>query len=266
MEIATHFQEVPNDNFIVFLLKDSEWSNLLEKLPTNYKDCFISENELITRMVEFGTTREQELIEKIPSEWKIKAWDFWEILAYYFFNEKYSWDNLHWPKKWRWKESKDTPAPYSDVVFFKPINSVPAEDDILISIESKVKSTYSSSYSPIQNAIDWAKKDHISRLAKSLPWLKEKYKQELIKDPDNAHLYRNLVNSLNRYIESETYWKYIKYVKAIAFIDTDFLTWETDKPITLPTPVIEWLEVYVIWINNLKDLYENTYSKITTLW
>ncbi len=264
MNLLTHFEETQSTPFIILTLKDDEWDTLLEKLPEKYKECLTSENELTERMRIFWRTRAQELSEKIPTVWSIKSWDFWEILAYHLFEEMYSWDNLHWPKKWRWKESKDKPAPYADVIFFTPINWAPTESDLLVSIESKMKAT-STNNSPIQDAIGWAEKDYISRLAKSLPWLKEKYKRNALSDTANESKYLSLVNTLNRYIESETYWKYTKHVKAIAFIDKSFLQWEKDKPIILPDPEIEWLQIYVVWIDNLKDLYENTYMKITTL-
>jgi hypothetical protein len=264
MNLLTHFNETLADPYIILTLKNDEWDALLEKLPTKYKDCFISENHLVERMRICWTTRSQELSEKIPTEWSIKSWDFWEILAYHIFEEIYSWIGLHWPKKWRWKETNNKPAPYADVIFFTPINWTPAESDLLISIESKMKAT-NNPHSPIQDAIEWAGKDYVSRLAKSLPWLKEKYKHDALSDTTNELVYRSLINTLNRYIESETHWKYTKHAKAIAFVDNAFLEWEKGKSITLPDPAIEWLEIYVVWIDNLKDLYENTYSKIIAL-
>ena len=128
-----------------------------------------------------------------------------------------------------------------------------------------MKATRKADYSPIKNAIAGAKKDHVYRLANSLTWLREKYKRESLKRIKEPKTFIQLVNNINRFIQSEKHEKYIKQVNAIAFVDKTLFCEEKAKSITIPTEVGMNLKIYLVGIKNLKGMYENTYSKIPKL-
>lgn len=78
------------------------------------------------------------------------------------------------PKKWRLKQDRTKPAPYSDVVHFvMPSWPQSSEQDYVLCSEVKTKSTPGQS-SPVAAAIADCEKDRTSRLAKTLVWLKER--------------------------------------------------------------------------------------------
>ncbi len=145
MELLKHFEE-GSKNYIMLSLKDNEWDEFIAKLPIPYKDCYIPDSELQQRIKTFASSKEKELSEILPSEGKIKSGDFGEILSYFLFKEKYKKRSVDGPKKWRWKEEKNVAAPYTDVILFSIKNAKPSKDDLLISVESKMKATNNKSF------------------------------------------------------------------------------------------------------------------------
>lgn len=268
MEIIKHFNTKKHDKLIILSLKDKEWDDFFKKLPKKYKSCFILDEDLDDRVKTFSSTKEEELAEILPTEGKIKSGDFGEILAYYLFKENYKDKKINGPKKWRWKESQNVSAPYSDVILFSIINqAAPSNADLLISAESKMKATPNKDSHPIQNAIDGAEKDYVSRIANSLCWIKKKYKDESRKTNAKKDELIQHVKNINRFIHSEKpkYGEYIKIVKAIAFVDEKFLATEIIKPINIPNHKGMNLEVYVVGIKDLQKMYETVYIEIFKL-
>lgn len=265
MDLLNHFLE-ENKGITIFNLKDDERDALLAKLPIEFKRNYITDIDLDNRIRIFSSTKEKELSELLPTKGSIKSGDFGEMLSYFFFSDKYRSQGLKGPRKWRWKEDKNVAAPYSDVILFAVNNiSAPSINDLLVSVESKMKSTSNKDYHPIQNAIDGAQKDYITRMANSLNWLRKKYKEaSLNKDADEA-AFISLVNIIERFIKSETIGEYTKKVKAVAIVDKTFLNDEISKGISLPTTSGINLEIFVISIKDLKDAYEKTYDEILKL-
>ncbi|HEY4787412.1 MAG TPA: Hachiman antiphage defense system protein HamA [Bacteroidales bacterium] len=265
MELLKHFEE-DSKNFILLSLKDKEWDEFVDKLPVPYKSCYITENELLQRIETFSSTKEKELSEILPSLGNIQSGDFGEILSYFLFKEKYKKRNVDGPKKWRWKQDKNVAAPYTDVILFS-IKKVgkPSKDDLLISVESKMKATANSSYHPIKNAIEGAEKDSVSRIANSLSWLRKKYKDESLKAGAPKAKLKELVDSIERFIKSETVGEYSKQIKAVAFVDKAFFDDEVKKVVTVPAISGASFEVIVISIKDLQKAYENVFTKIPKL-
>ena len=189
------------------------------------------------------------------------AGDFGEILAYYLFKELYEKRGVDGPMKWRWKENKDAPIQGTDVVLFSVDPEHSSKDDLLLSVESKVKAT-KSKMSPIEDAYNDASKDYTSRLATSLAWLRAKAKKEALKGNGNEASNKLLVAKLNRFIQSEHFGEYQKESKAIAFIDKKYVDEELDKTIEITTDPDLPIEVYVVGIKELKKLYEDAYSEM----
>ncbi|MFN3852196.1 MAG: Hachiman antiphage defense system protein HamA [Spirosomataceae bacterium] len=265
MELLKHFEESLK-NFVTLTLKDNEWNVFVEKLPILYKDCYIPSEELENRMKTFSTTKENELSEILPSQGNIQSGDFGEILSYFLFKEKYKKRNVVGPKKWRWKQDKNVAAPYTDVILFS-IKKVgkPSKDDLLISVESKMKATASSSYHPIENAIAGAEKDSTSRIANTLSWLRKKYKDESLKVNAPVTKLKDLVDSIERFIKSETEGEYSKQIKAVAFVDKIFFDDEIKKTVTIPAISGASFEVIVVPIKDLQKVYEKVFAEIPKL-
>ena len=109
---------------------------------------------------------------KLPEAGATMAGDFGEILVYIYQATKALPKATIGPKKWRLKQDRTKPAPYSDVIHFILPNwpQASAQDEILCA-EVKMKATNGDS-TPIQDAIRDCAKDRTSRLSKTLEWLK----------------------------------------------------------------------------------------------
>src|SRR5690606_25188 len=165
MELLKHFDE-SNKTTLVLALKDCDWREFRDKLPEEYLDCYITSEDLQHRIKVFASTKEKELAEILPTEGNIRSGDFGEMLSYFLFKERHKREKVNGPKKWRWKQEKNVAAPYTDVILFaiKDIKN-PSGDDLILAVESKMKSVKNDSYDPIQNAINGAEKDYVSRIA-----------------------------------------------------------------------------------------------------
>jgi len=147
------------------------------------------------------------------------------------------------PRKWRWKDDKNTPAPGSDVIMFHIANAKkPSIKDFVVSVESKMKAVKSNKHR-IQKAIDDAAKDKLTRLAKSLNWLEEKYAK--LGNEDQRRI-------VERFKDPATFGSYSKYHKAIAVLDSSLETAEISKPIINSHGIV----VIVFLIKDLKKFYE----------
>ena len=265
MTLLNHFEENIG-KYIILTLNDADWDEFIAKLPSPYKSCYIPEKELQHRITTFSSTKEKELSEILPSNGNIKSGDFGEILSYFIFKERHINQNVDGPKKWRWKQEKNVAAPYTDVLLFSIKNQItPSKEDLLISVESKMKATVNNGYHPIQNAIDGAEKDYVTRIANSLSWLRKKYKDESLKENAPIQELKGLVTTLERFIHSETVGEYTKQLKAIAFVDKTFLQDEIKKIVTMPSVDGTSFEVFVVSIKDLKKVYETVFTEIPKL-
>jgi len=265
MDLLSHFDQEQNV-FFVLKLKDSERDLFIAKLPAAYLQSYIHEQDLLNRITLLGSTKESELAEILPSEGNIKSGDFGEILSYYIFKDRHKAHPVNGPKKWRWKQEKNVAAPYTDVILYSIKNlKKPSKDDLLISVESKMKAVRNNRYHPIEKAIEGAEKDFVSRIANSLNWIKKKYKDELLKKGAPIDELKRLIAELDRFIKSETTGEYTKQVNAIAYVDKTLLAEETAKTVTLPSLNGTKFEVFVVSIDRLQAAYEKVFDEIPKL-
>ncbi len=263
MEILKFFEQKA-ENYITLVLKDEHWSEFVDSLAPEYKTSYISDEELSYRIEILESNKAAEFFEILPDQGNIQSGDFGEILSYILFKERHEKRGIDGPKKWRWKQEKNVAAPYTDVILYSIRGDRPSKDDLLISVESKMKAT-TSAHHPIQDAIDGAEKDYVSRIANSLSWIRKKYKDELVKKDANINAIKNILAVLNRYIQSETHGSYSKKIKAIAVIDKDLFDNEIAKEVTIPSyPGLD-LSVFVVSIKDLKNAYKTVFNKISTL-
>jgi hypothetical protein len=257
MEIIQYFEREDEDRgCCVLRLKKKERESFLSKLPSTYRNCYITDKkveELFLRLKQTKTAK--EIIEStLPDKGNIMSGEFGEITTYYILKEEYRPLKLLGPKKWRWKVDRNKPIQYSDVILFYR-NKKPSADDLLVVAETKAKATASKD-NPILDAINGIKKDHISRLAKTLVWLKERY---TVTEPNS-----DKIKFIERFINSqqEEYGQYTKHFKAVAVIDASFLDNELSEEIDKPPQIGHDLEIIVISINSLKQAYETTYAQM----
>lgn len=251
MEILKHFERENTEKYILYRLRKDEWPNFMEKLPTEFRLCYITD-KLLEESCEKGGFSKSEFLEKyiLPDEPVIKSGDFGEILCFHsaIENFKNKGKVLFAPKKWQWKDSRNKAAPGADSILFHLANNQPSTEDIVITIESKMKAVKSKAHR-VQDAIDGANLDKLSRMAKTLSWLEEKYARQ----GQNGN--RKLVA---RFKDPALYGDYQKQYKAVAIIDSIFEASEISKEIKNEYNV----SVIVFSIDELKKTYENTRSNI----
>jgi len=248
MKILQHFDRSNNASHILYRLKKGEWAQFIAKLPEEFRKCYITDKALDELCIERKISR-SEFLEKyiLPDEPTIKSGDFGEILCLHAVIENF--DNkglvLFAPRKWRWKDSRNKAAPGADAILFHVANpKKPTKKDILVTLESKMKAVSSKAHR-IQDAIDGATTDKLTRMAKTLSWLEEKYAKHGSEDK------RQLVE---RFKDPATFGDFQKQFKAIAIMDSSFEVDETSKAINNPHGVT----VIVFSIEELKKTYEDT--------
>jgi hypothetical protein len=196
---------------------------------------------------------EGEFLEQyvLPDIGNIKSGDFGEMLSYFFITEHYTDKGfvLFCPRKWLWKEDRNKSTPYTDVVgFYREDKTNPSENDFIVSVESKMKATKSDKHR-IQDAIDGANKDKLTRLAKTLVWLKEKYARN--GDEKNRIF-------IERYVDPVGIGTYNKIYKAFAILERIF----ENAEITQLIKDKDGITIIVITMKNLKDIYEKNLRRI----
>jgi hypothetical protein len=251
MEILKYFERENKDDIRVYRLKGEELDDLLKELPENFRLSYISDEELESLSIKNEMTKSEFLEEYLlPDKGNIKSGDFGEIFSFHTVIENYRNKkiDLIGPLKWSWKD-RNKPAQYADAVLFH-ISKDPkySKDDLLITIESKMKATKSKRHR-IQEAINGANNDRLTRLSKTLNWLEEKYAR--LGDIDNKKL-------AIRFGNPSEHGTYKKEHKAIAILDKAFEREELDKPLNQNQDII----VIVFLFDDLKGAYETTRQNI----
>jgi hypothetical protein len=232
-------------------LKEAEREDFLRCLPTEFRLCYIEDSDLSATAATNGISL-SECLEKyvLPDVGNIKSGDFGEILSYFVVieNAEKSGFNLVGPKKWQWKE-RNKAAPYSDcILFYLPNVRNFSDDDLALTVESKMKATKSKEHR-IQLAVNGACDDRLSRMAKTLNWLVEKYAR--LGDMEQKAV-------AERFKDPATFGPYKKKYKAIALLDSTFENGELD----LPVENLDGISVIVFSLKDLKDIYENTRTSV----
>jgi len=252
MEILNHFKREDQNGIIIYRLKENEVNNFLSKLISDFRVCYITNEDLESKCKKNVLTSKQ-FLEKyiIPDKGNIKSGDFGEILSHFLVIESHRKKGiiLTGPLKWQWKENKNKAMPYTDSLMFSIADSDNySGNDLIVTIESKMKATNSSLHR-IQEAIDGAALDKLSRMSKTLIWLEEKYAR--LGDKENR-------KKIERFKDPATHGSYQKTHKAITLLDCDFENGELNKTYSNP----ENLVVIVFSLKNLKKIYEKTFFDI----
>ena len=76
---------------------------------------------------------------------------------------------------------------------------------------------------------------------------------------------KELVDSIERFIKSETVGEYSKQIKAVAFVDKGLFEDEVAKTVTIPAISGATFEVVVVSIKDLQKVYETVFTQIPKL-
>lgn len=256
IDILSHFTEVVRtDRITVFTLKNAERAAFMAKLPLPFRTVYITDEQLQWLQHNAGTIRADDIAEKIPSSAVLQSGEFGELLAYFLVPEKYAPNCTLRPHKLRWKEAKNIPAHFTDVVFFHQLDeAVPGTADFLISVETKARATRPGLLeSSLQAAINDVEKDYNSRLAESLFHIKTKYKDERDQDA---------LSKLARFMDAARFPAYLKHFKALALVDDQYGDHHIAQITQWPLSILDSFEVILIRFTQLKDGYEETYTNI----
>ncbi len=263
-DVLPWFQEEQSSPYILIRVPSEHAEQWAIDLAAAIRRCYISDADLMQRADELeqqlgGTVelRQATVIgAKLPDPGSTMAGDFGEIVTYLFQAMQLHPQLAFGPKKWKLKQDRTKPAPFSDVIHFVLPNwPTPSEEDQLLCAEVKTKSTSGTS-SPIVAAIGDSAKDQASRLAKTLVWLKERAVTESLGDTTIAHL--------DRFIKATDYPSATKRFFAVAVVCATLLDAELqDAPEAEP----DACSVVVMAVPDLKKVYEACFAaaKATTV-
>lgn len=243
-----HEQDEP----YVFIRVPSEYSDSWDEvLGEAVRRCYITDENLEERAQVTGYLKSMIVTAKLPPRGSTMAGDFGEILVYLYHAVLQNPKQVIGPKKWRLKQDSTMPAPHADVItFVLPEWPDPSADDILLCSEVKTKST-NRNWSPILAAIEDCEKDRISRLTRTLVWLRER---ALTEDLGSTH-----IEHLERFIQAPDYPPAEKQFRAVAVVSDSLVMDELpDAPVEAPTDYI----LVVITVPNLKKVYEDVYDAV----
>lgn len=247
MNIYKSFSKNKKDDYFQFKLKNNKWKSIKKFLVENSISCYLDNEKLSAVLNQENLDEKKEFLKKyiLPNKGSIKSGDFGEILSYFFMIDQYKEKKFLFkgPKKWIWKDDNNKAAPGADVLLYNIYNNQkPSSKDTVLTIESKMCATKAQK-SRIQDAIDGAESDRVSRLAKTLVWLERKYALEgKVSEMSEIKRFQDPVKL-----------RYRKKHYAIAIINEPFLKDQLLKSFEKKEKII----VYVISIEKLKELYED---------
>lgn len=249
-----------------YVFDGTKTAQFISECLVPFREAYIKEEKLVEIVNDFGTTRKQEIEERLPKAADVKAGDFGEILTYYLAKEVWHPDVNVCPMKWRLKDKKDAASPYTDVLVFRSDPLVANPNDAMFSFEAKVRATVpSGSYDNQKgykagkekcvfiDAVMDADKDRVSRVAESIQYLLTRCKDLGLKVE---------YNQIYRYAEPYNTVTYQKLFSAVAIIDSAFTAKQLAK---LPKDLFTTfpnIRVFLVPIAGLQALYESVLAQL----
>src|SRR5690554_3326675 len=235
--IVTLFKQTSFEHGDLFI--GSSLLDALDVLVSEMTNCYASAEHLKELAEEYEQTTGDVLKDLfLPQKPHIKSGDFGEMLTFLLYCDVEASPHLLAPRKWRWKADSNRAAPHSDVVLlFHDIDAGPAEDDKIICAEVKAKATADKRYAPIQKAITGAENDRTTRLAKTLGWMRKRYRRE--RQTEAAKVIERFINALD-------VGTYVKDFRAVAVVDSDFTKEESTKDVEISDDLAAVLTIHLI--------------------
>lgn len=243
------FATVQSSPFTVVEIDAGEAAALADKLGVPVRRCYISDESLRDRTTEMSVSAQEIIRVKLPDRGSTMAGDFGEILTALFQAAREHPGVVLDPKKWRLKQDRTKPAPYSDVVqMILPSWPAASADDRIICSEVKTKSTRQDS-TPIASAIEDSEKDSSRRFVKTLNWLKERAL--------DTGLSTVTVAQLDRFVHPIDYPEAHREFRAVAVICASLVA---DEMVGVVAPPTNERALMVISVADLKANYERVYD------
>ncbi|MCL5734828.1 MAG: DUF1837 domain-containing protein [Actinobacteria bacterium] len=249
--IAEWFSDEQRSSYVLIRVSDEHAAAWADTLGLPVRRCYIDDALLEERARVTGRPKSELVAARLPDHGSTMAGDFGEILVFLYDAARESGLELIGPKKWRLKQDRTKPAPYSDVVHFVvPDWPEASERDKILCSEVKTKSTAGVS-SPVRAAIADCEKDRISRLAKTLVWLKER---ALVED-----LGTTTIDLLDRFIRATDHPPALKQFRAVAVVCASLVDEELEDA---PDEEPQDYAVVVIAVPELKQRYEDVFDAV----
>jgi hypothetical protein len=250
-DLTASFPQEADSPFVLVRVPEEQADAWLEVLADGIRRCYSADDFLDARAAEIGLSRADVLATFLPDRGAVMAGDFGEILVFIYQGVAEHPAAVIGPKKWRLKQDRTKPAPYSDVVqFVLPAWPAPSDEDRILCSEVKTKSTSGDS-TPIASAIADCEKDRVGRLAKTLVWLKERAIQE--------DLGTTSIAQLDRFIEATDHPPAEKQFRAVAVICSSLLEAELAAA---PDVASADCTVLVVAVPALKQRYEALFDAV----
>jgi hypothetical protein len=242
--VRTWFEEVDKGTHRLVVLRLPSPADLQANLGLLFRRCYITDGALATSVARNGVPEQVVIASCLPDPGSTMSGDFGEVVAYLYQGSRpYPVEPLG-ATKWRLKQDRRKPAPHSDVVHVVlPLWPASSEEDVLLCSEVKAKATAGSSR-PIEEAVRDCAKDRLSRLSKTLEWLKERALREDIGDLQLAHL--------DRFIKAVDHPPATRRFHAVAVVCSELLDGELPQ---IPSTASDDYAVVVISVPQLKVSY-----------
>jgi hypothetical protein len=242
--IAPWFGDVTETEYLLVRLSDEAVLLLAERLASTIRHCYVTDARIRDRVRATGVTAAEVVAAVLPDEGATMSGEFGEVLSYVFLANRKQPVPVLGPKKWRLKQDRRKPAPFSDVIqFCLPTWPVASAQDGIVCAEVKTKATQGT-FRPIAKALEHSKKDQTSRLAETLVWLRERAVTTGLDDVTIDHL--------DRFINATAHPASQKEFVAIAVLSADLAE---DELVTVPGARDPQTELVVIIVPNLRDTY-----------
>ena len=248
-QFLSWFPHEQDEPYVLIRVDEDHVEELIHALTVPLRRCYVADSVLALRAIQHSTSERVVLAAKLPSPGSTMSGDFGEILTYCLQAAELQPLVAIGPKKWRLKQDRTKPAPYSDVVqFVLPTWPTPSDADVILCAEVKAKAT-TGQFSPIENAIKDSAKDRTSRLAKTLVWLRERATGDEPGELDTAQI--------NRFIDSTDYPRHTKRFRAVAIICSNLVNAEIAKPLQGGLTTVS---LVVVALPNLQEVYSSVYT------
>jgi hypothetical protein len=225
------------------------WEEILHEAV---RRCYISDEQLAARAEATHSTPAEILAALLPDPGAVMSGDFGEIVGYIYLASREQATAVIGPKRWRLKQDRTKPAPFSDVVqLILPQWPNKTPDDRVVCGEVKAKAT-AGAFAPIANAIEGSLKDSTSRLSRTLVWLRER---RLLEDFGMV-----TIDQLNRFINATEFPPYTRQFHAIAVICSNLVDGELAT--LVPENIPPGCALAVISIPNLQNTYTTVYHAV----
>lgn len=227
----------------------SSWDELISDAV---RRCYISDERLAALAEAAHSTPADILAAVLPDAGAVMSGDFGEIVGYIYLASREQATPVIGPKRWRLKQDRTKPAPYSDVVqLVLPQWPNASADDRVVCAEVKAKAT-AGSFTPIVKAIEGSLKDTTSRLTRTLIWLRER---RIVEDFGSI-----TIDQLNRFINATEFPPHTRQFHAIAVICSNLVDGEIATLVPANIPL--GCALAVISVPDLQNTYTTVYEAV----